>query len=127
MTAGLVRAAMRRPDQLWAIFCDADETPVGLIALDTIDATDGVANIWYVLGDEARGGQGLASAAIDRFLVANPAGLVTVTAWIGAPNAASIRCIEKAGFREIGRISNAFAVEGARHDRVLFERRLDRS
>ncbi len=124
MAAGLVRAAMRRPDQLWALFCDADETPVGLIALDSIDAADGVANIWYVLGDETRGGQGLTSAAIDRFLVANPAGLVTVTAWIGAPNTASIRCIEKAGFREIGRISDAFAVDGARHDRILFERRL---
>lgn len=124
MTPALVRAALRRPDQLWSIFEDDTGAPLGLIALDAIDAIDGVANLWYLLGDEARAGQGLTSAALDRFLAANPAGLVTATAWVAAPNTASIRCLEKAGFREIGRVSNGFAGDDGRHDRVLFERRL---
>ncbi|MDJ0948111.1 MAG: GNAT family protein [Alphaproteobacteria bacterium] len=124
MTAALVRAALRRPDQLWALFCDDRDAPLGLIALDSIDAVDGVANLWYALGDESRAGQGLTSQALDRFLGANPLDLATVTAWVGAPNTASLRCLAKAGFHEIGRVSNAFVVDGARHDRVLFERRL---
>lgn len=124
MTAALVRAALRRPDQLWALFCGDDDTPLGLIALDGIDGTDGLANIWYVLGVEDRAGEGLTSAALGRFLDANPLGLHCVTAWVAAPNRASVRCLVKAGFAEIGRISGAFAADGGRHDRLLYERLL---
>jgi RimJ/RimL family protein N-acetyltransferase len=120
MNAGLVRAALRRPDQRWFVATDG-EAPAGLVVLDQIDTADGLANLWYVLGDAAARGRGTMPAAIDRLCRENPAGLHVVTAWAGAPNAASRRCLEKAGFRVIGRVSGAFAVDG-RHDRILFER-----
>ncbi len=124
MTPALVRAVISRPDQMWTVFCDDDDEPIGLIALDSIDREDGVANIWYLLGNEDLAGRGLTSAALERFAAANPMGLVTLMAWIGEPNVASMKCLLRAGFREVGRISNAFFVEGTRHDRVIFERLL---
>ena len=125
MTPALVRAALRRPDQMWTVFCDDEGEPIGLIALDSIDRADGVANVWYVLGNEILANRGLTSAALERFLKANPMGLATLTAWVGEPNVGSMNCLLRAGFRQVGRISNAFVVEGARHDRLIFERVLE--
>lgn len=100
----------------------SDQGAVGVLAVDSIDTVDGLGNLWYVLGDQARAGRGLATAAILRFVEDNPLKLHSVTAWLGVPNVASARCLEKAGFRKVGRIAEAFAVEGARHDRLLFQR-----
>ena len=121
MTPGLVRAALRRPDQAWYLFLDEHDVPLGLIAFDTIDAADKVANLWFLLGRSERSGRGEASGAIARLLAANPLGLHAATAWVGAPNLASARCLEKAGFQIVGRSRRAFAVEGAIHDRILYD------
>lgn len=125
MTGALVRAALRRPDQRWFV-AEAEGRAAGLVVLDQIDAADGLANLWYVLAEPALRGRGLMPAAIEALCRANPAGLHVVTAWAGAPNRASQRCLEKAGFRPIGRVSGAFAVNG-RHDRLLYERVLGRA
>jgi len=120
MTAPLIRAALRRPDQSWHVI-ERDTDAVGLIVFDQIDRADGIANLWYALGDSAARGRGLMPAALMQILDLNPLRLHVVTAWAGVPNVASQRCLEKAGFRKIGKITGAFAVEG-RHDRILFER-----
>lgn len=128
LNAGLVNAALRRPDQAWYLFAPelgsakADQSAVGILAVDSIDVIDGIGNLWYVLGDQSRAGRGLATAAILRFVENNPLKLHCVTAWLGAPNLASARCLEKAGFQKVGRIAEAFMVEGARHDRLMFQR-----
>ena len=122
LDAGLVNAALRRPDQLWSVFSGDDASPAGLIALESIDLIDGVANIWYLLARSDATGRGLTSAAIARFCAANPAGLHTLTAWVGEPNTASLRCLEIADFHVIGRIAGGFVFEGARYDRILYER-----
>lgn len=122
MTPALIRAALRRRDQLWALFMDNDQKPLGLIALDQIDPVDSLANLWYLLGQSAQGRQGLTSAALRQLLDANPMQLATVTAWVGAPNEASRRCLMKAGFRQIGQITGAFVIDGQRHDRLLYEK-----
>ena len=92
--------------------------PIGWIS--SLSA-DGIANLWYVLGDPALRGKGAMSEALRLICAGNPAGLHVLTAWVGAPNRASQRCLEKAGFARIGRIAGAFAVDG-RHDRLLYER-----
>ncbi len=124
MTPALVRAALRRRDQLWTLFMDRAKKPLGLIALDQIDAVDSLANLWYLLGTPALARQGLTSNALRHLLNANPMQLATVTAWTGAPNQASQRCLLKAGFQQIGRITGAFVIDGRRHDRLLFEKLL---
>jgi RimJ/RimL family protein N-acetyltransferase len=124
MTPALIRAGLRRADQGWHIV-ELDGAPAGLVVLDQIDKADGIANLWYALGDPALQGRGTMSAALRLLCERNPAGLHVLTAWAGAPNIASQRCLEKAGFARIGRISGAFAVDG-RHDRLLYERVLAR-
>ncbi len=124
LTPALIRAALRRRDQLWALFMDDGGAPAGLIALDQIDPVDSLANLWYLLGTSTLARRGLTSTALCRLLDANPMHLATVTAWVGAPNEASRRCLLRAGFREIGRVTGAFVVDGQRHDRLLFEKPL---
>lgn len=121
LDAGLVRAALRRPDQRWYLIVDG-KAAIGLIVFDQIDAIDGVANVWYLIGEESYLGQGYASSALRFIVEQNPLSLHTVTAWIAEINHASHRCLEKAGFRHIGEISEAFADEDGRCDRVLFEK-----
>ncbi len=125
MTPGLIRAALRRPDQMWFLYCDRAGAPLGLIALDSLDRIDGVANLWYLLGEQRLARRGISSAALAQLLADNPMELTTVTAWVAEPNAASLGCLRRAGFREIGRVSRGVALDGARYDRILFERLLD--
>ena len=127
LSAQLVQVALRRRDQAWYLFRDPDETgarPAGLIAVDSIDTVDGIGNLWFVLGDKGKRRRGLTSRAIGEFCVNNPLRLHVASAWAGEPNAASIACLRRAGFREVGRIPDAFVVDKGRFARVLFERQL---
>lgn len=124
-SAQALTLGLRRKDQLWMVFApNADAPPAGLIALDSIDAGDRIANLWFVLGDAALEGRGLTSAAIAAFCAANPAGLHTATAWIVDGNAASVRCLEKAGFTHVGRIHEGVRWQDGWRDRIVMQRRL---
>ena len=121
MEPGLIRAALRRTDQSWYLISVAGQ-PVGSIVFDQIDREDGLANVWYLIGEDRYLGHGYASAALRLISDANPVGVHTVTAWVATVNRASIRCLEKAGFEHVGAIRGAFVDEGRRHDRVLFQK-----
>jgi RimJ/RimL family protein N-acetyltransferase len=128
MTPMLVSAGLRRRDQLWMLFAPASGAePCGLISLDGIEPEDGHANVWFLLGDAARAGQGLTSRALHLFCRINPAGLRVLSAWAVAANRASLRCMEKAGFEPVGRIREGALVEGVRHDRIVMQRLLGQS
>ncbi len=124
MQAGLIRAALRRSDQHWSVFL-IDGEAVGLVAFDGIDAEDGIANCWYLLGEERFQGQGASAQALGLVLEEKRDALHSVTAWTAAVNTASIRCLEKVGFRRVGAYSGAFVIDGERTDRILFERVLN--
>ena len=128
LTPALVQVGLRRKDQAWYLFGDEKSagTPVGLLAVDSIDRVDGVGNLWFLLGEPEQRRRGLTARAIDAFCRANPLGLDVLIAWAGEPNEASLACLRRAGFREVGRIPNAFAVDGGRFARVVFERQLRR-
>jgi RimJ/RimL family protein N-acetyltransferase len=129
LSAALIQVGLRRKDQAWYLFgADAsDAAPVGLIAVDSIDRIDGIGNLWFVLGEAAYRRRGLTARAIEAFCRANPLDLNVLTAWAGEPNEGSLACLRCAGFREVGRIPNAFAVDGGRFARILFERQLQRA
>lgn len=114
---------LRRRDQMWMVFAPHDTAPpAGLIALDSIDAGDGVANIWFLLGEKTLGRKGLTSSAIARFCEENPAGVHVLTAWIVDGNDASVACMLKAGFEETGRVREGVSLDGGRRDRILMQR-----
>lgn len=124
LDAKALALGLRRRDQVWMLFAESAEAPpAGLIALDGIDRADGVANLWFLLGDKAQARRGLTSAAIAAFCAANPADLHVATAWIVAENAASAACLRRAGFAQAGRIDEAVLIDGKRQDRILFQRR----
>jgi len=125
MTGQLVQMGLRRRDQAWFVFGEGENAaPLGLVALDSIDAGDGVANLWFVLGEQVVQRRGLTSRAIDALCRDNPLGLTVATAWAAEPNVASLKCLARAGFGEVGRISEAVALPEGRAARVLFARRL---
>lgn len=125
LDAKALALGLRRRDQIWMLFAASPEAPpAGLVALDGIDQGDGVANLWFLLGDKAQARHGLTSAAIAAFCAANPAGLHVATAWVVAENAASQACLRRAGFTQAGRIQEAVLLDGQRQDRILFQRRL---
>ncbi len=119
----LVQVALRRKDMAWWLFGDAEaDAPAGLVALDSVDMIDGVANLWFVLGEHDKARRGLTSRAIRAFCDANPLGLVVATAWAIATNEASLRTLARAGFVEVGTIANAVALPEGRCGRILFAR-----
>lgn len=118
----LVKVALRKRDLSWYVFSAGDDAPVGLVALDSIDATDGVANLWFVLGDQTKARTGLTSTAIRKFCEDNPANLALVTAWAAEPNLPSRGCLLRAGFEEFGRLDDAVNLPEGRCARILFKR-----
>jgi RimJ/RimL family protein N-acetyltransferase len=95
----------------------------GLVALTDIDAMDRTAMIWYVLGDTALAGRGIISQAVVQVagMCWNQLGLASLYAWIMDGNAASKRVLQKAGFREAGRIRIAAHHNGHQVDRIYFD------
>lgn len=126
LTPQLVLMGLRRRDQAWFVYGHGDDpgAPQGLVAIDSIDAGDGVANLWFVLGAKTEGRRGITSRAIDELCRTNPMQLHVATAWVAEPNVASLKCLARAGFREVGRIENAVALPEGRCARVLFARGL---
>lgn len=122
LTAQALALGLRRKDQSWFVFGVTDGPPAGLIAVDSIDRGDAIGNLWFLLGDQTLAGRGLTSAAIEAFCRHNPANLHVATAWIVDGNAASVRCLEKAGFRHAGRVAEGVNWQGGRRDRILMQR-----
>jgi RimJ/RimL family protein N-acetyltransferase len=110
-----------RRNRAYLVSCDG--AACGLVALAEIDAADGLAMIWYVLGDPEFAGRGVTTEGVR--LVAKNAfdelGLSCVYAWIMEDNTASRRVLEKAGFREAGRLRNAATSKEGRVDRIYFD------
>ncbi len=126
LTVQALALGLRRKDQSWFVFSVSGVAPAGLIAVDSIDRGDGVGNLWFLLGDRALAGRGLTSAAIDSFCRSNPTQMHVATAWIVDGNAASVRCLEKAGFTHAGRIAEGVRWQNGRRDRILMQRILAR-
>ena len=118
----LIKVTLKRIDQSWNIL-NYDNIPVGLIVLDNYDKIDGLANLWYLIGDKKFRSKSIMSTGIKIFINNIPLKLDVVTAWTGSNNFASMKCLEKAGFNKIGKIRKAFKVNGV-HDRVLYEKLL---
>ena len=122
VTEMLLGAGLRRRDQAWYLFFEeVSEVPLGLVALDTIEADDCHANLWFLLGAQDRAGKGLTSMAIKKFCDENPENIHSVTAWAVSLNTASVRCMVRAGFQRVGIIQDAVWIDGW-HDRVVMQR-----
>ena len=101
-----------------------NEQRCGLVALADVDTGDRTAMIWYLLGDKTFSGQGVITQAVEHLtqLAFGEMGLRSLYAWVMADNVASRRVLEKAGFREAGRIRQATCSGGTQVDRIYFDK-----
>ena len=100
-----------------------DDVPVGLVALSDINSQFETATLWYVLGDKRFEGRGVTSRAVAAMLVEGfvQLGLRAISAWAVETNLASIRVLEKNGFKRAGRLRKIHVVDGEARDRILFD------
>jgi RimJ/RimL family protein N-acetyltransferase len=120
-TTVIAMAVRNRRNRLFLVRCDS--RPCGLAALADFDVGDRTAMVWYALGDEAVSGRGITSDAVAQLarLCFDRLRLASVYAWIMEGNAASKRVLQKAGFREAGRIRHAASLDGRQVDRIYFD------
>src|SRR5262249_3073610 len=95
----------------------------GLTALADVYGGEWTAMVWYLLGKQAMAGLGIISDAGGGMAYRSFAELKlhSLYAWVMEDNAASIRVLQKAGFREAGRIRRATCSAGHQVDRIYFD------
>jgi RimJ/RimL family protein N-acetyltransferase len=100
-----------------------DGQPCGVTSLADIEPADATAMIWYFLGEQALSGRGITSEAVRQVArkAFNDLGLASLYAWAMDDNIASIKVLQKAGFRPAGRIRKAAFSNGRLVDRVYFD------
>lgn len=102
---------------------DANDVPIGIVALSDIAFNFKTAMLWYVLGDNSYGGQGFTARAVHQILDQGftELGLFAVNAWSVQTNVPSIRILERNYFRRVGTRRQCHYVDGQAHDRLLFD------
>jgi RimJ/RimL family protein N-acetyltransferase len=122
VTATFIAIVVRdRKNRLFLVRCDSQ--PCGLTALADIDTADGTAMVWYVLGEQTLSGRGITAEAVRQLarLCFDQMRLASIYAWVMEDNAGSTRVLQKAGFREAGRIRCAASSGGRQVDRIYFD------
>ena len=124
LSAGALRLMRQRELHRLRAFGPDPGVPSGLVALSDIDPEFGTATLWYVLGDDRLRGQGYTSRAVALLIdeAFTELALAAVTAWVVDGNVASMRVLERNGFRFAGRHRRCHLVDGVARDRLLFDR-----
>jgi RimJ/RimL family protein N-acetyltransferase len=104
----------------WAIARRADDALVGTCSLFHLDLPNGRAELGFALG-QAWWGQGLAAEAIALAIghAFGAMGLARIEADVDPRNAASLRALERMGFRREGYLRERYRVNGEVQDSVL--------
>ena len=118
-----LKIAMQRGTYVLRVFTsNADDRPIGVVALGNVNREFQTANIWVVLGDKSCAGQGYASLATSRMLTVGfqELGLKAIHTWIVEHNP-SIHVARRVGFRPIGRQRLCHCIDGRAYDRLWFD------
>lgn len=123
LSATAVRVLSQRPSHVVRIFADERHVPIGLVALSNVNRDFLTALLWYVLGEKRYAGNGYTSRAVGALLriAFDDMRLAAVHAWVVAQNHASIRVLERNGFRQTGRQRQCHVIDGKRCDRLLYD------
>jgi RimJ/RimL family protein N-acetyltransferase len=124
LSAITLRVMMQKPHFCLRVYTsDEQEQPVGIVALSMADSHLRTAMLWYVLGDRSCAGRGLTRRAVGYMLrlAFDELHLRSVHAWVAEGNAASLRILERSGFRPAGRLRAAHELDGQPCDRLLYD------
>ena len=107
---------------LRAYTSERDDTPIGIVGLNSVDRTFKTATFWGLSGDKAFRNRGYSTFASSRLLTLafRDLGLNAVNTWAVDHNP-SLRTIERLGFRFVGRQRQSHTIDGRSHDRLLFD------
>ncbi len=122
ISASMIAIAVRnRRSQFFLVRYDGE--PSGLVALADIETVDRTAMVWYLLGEKKLSGLGITSSAVRELthIAFGPLGLLSLYAWVMEDNVVSRRVLEKAGFREAGRVRQSACSADHQVDRIYFD------
>ena len=119
-------ALKNRKNQYYTIDLSENLEPVGFLALINIDHGDKFGQLWYVVGKTGGRNRGVMTKAIALLLdkARDELGMHSVFTWVVDGNVASIRVLEKNGFRKMGIQRDAYCRNSEFRDRILFDRLL---
>ncbi len=123
VTPALLKIMVQRQTNFIRLYTsDADDTPIGIVALTNVDRNMRTGTFWIVAGDKSFRSRGWGRIAALRFLALafRDLGLHTVNTWIVEHNVAR-RGAEQLGFRFIGRQRQCHFIDGQPYDRLLFD------
>jgi RimJ/RimL family protein N-acetyltransferase len=114
--------AQRDTHFLRAYTSDRDDTPIGIVGLNSVDRTFKTATFWGASGEKSFRNRGFSTIAGSKLLTLafGDLGLGAVNTWAVDGNP-SLRTIERLGFRLIGRQRQCHYIDGRPYDRLLFD------
>jgi len=124
LTPMMLQVMARRDIHCLRLFAPAGSTrPIGIVGLSNITAFFKTATLWYVLGDKTYAASGYTTRAALQLLDHGfrCLGLQAIGAWAVDGNVASIRVLEKTGFRPVGRQRRCHRLGDRYVDRLLFD------
>jgi ribosomal-protein-alanine N-acetyltransferase len=123
VTSAALRIMAQRDSHFLRVYTsDADDTPIGICGLSSINRGVGSATFWGASGDKSFRCRGFGTRAGSKFLTLafRELGLQTINTWIVERNS-SLRLIERLGFRFVGRQRHCHQIDGRTYDRLLFD------
>jgi RimJ/RimL family protein N-acetyltransferase len=114
--------AQRESHFLRGYTSERDDTPIGILGLNSVDRTFKTATFWGASGDKSFRVRGCSTFASSKFLTLafRDLGLNAVNTWAVEHNP-SLRTIERLGFRFVGRQRQCHYIDGRPCDRLLFD------
>jgi RimJ/RimL family protein N-acetyltransferase len=123
LTPALLKIMSQRDTHfLRAYTSDLDDTPIGIVGLNSVNRTFKTATFWGASGEKSFRNRGYSTIASSKLmtLAFRHLGLQAVNTWAVDHNP-SLRTIERLGFRFIGRQRQCHHIDGRPYDRLLFD------
>jgi RimJ/RimL family protein N-acetyltransferase len=123
VTAALLKVMAQRETHFMRVYTGGDDdTPIGIVGLNSVDRSSGTATLWAVAGDKSFSNRGYVSLATSKFLTVafQDLGLQAINTWIVDCNP-SLRSLRRLNFRSVGRLRQCHLIDGRLHDRLLFD------
>jgi RimJ/RimL family protein N-acetyltransferase len=124
LTTATLKVMTQRDIHVLRIFTsDADDVPIGAVALSNVDPMFKTATLWFVLGDKEYSGRGYTTRAVSNILMFGftQLGLQAVNAWTVETNIASRHVLERNNFQYVGRQRQCHYIDDQPFDRLLFD------
>jgi RimJ/RimL family protein N-acetyltransferase len=123
VTAALLKIMAQRETHFLRVYTsEKEDTPIGVLGLNSVDRTFKTATFWGISGNKSFRNRGYSTFASSKFLTFafRDLGLHTINTWVVEHNP-SLRTVERLHFRFIGRQRQCHFIDGRPYDRLLFD------